>query len=371
MSELLHSEYIIDGVRQSLTPAQMLDDCLSGAPDLSDSAVGRVVDESLDPVLGMTVYSQSDISEYLRKVQDCKSFRMPLAYASSYTQGSVCRALIDTIWKDGHFRLGDIDLKAEWKCDPSQVGHPAAFYMSAQALADCADALNLKLRGYSVREARNDSFAVSASLSVDRDYDGLSAEIPFRTKHPVLSSGAIASEIDPDPTSWIIYIPFDNCDYSLGGSALSQAVGPCSDPAPEFVDPDYFIDCYEVVREMVEDGILLSGATVGAGGLMCALSRMCGSRTGAEVHLADLRKATGVNDPVRLLFSEVPGVVIQIRDIDYDYVDAELLLQDVAFYPLGHPVPGSAKVHVGLAEKTGVQAILESLIRSQSSEGED
>jgi len=74
-------------------------------------------------------------------------------------------------------------------------------------------------------------------------------------------------------------------------------------------------------------------------------------------------------DPVRILFSEVPGVVVQINDADFDYLDAELLLQDVAFYPLGHPDPDRTDVRVKASAKSGIQTILESLIRN--AEGED
>ena len=141
--------------------------------------------------------------------------------------------------------------------------------------------------------------------------------------------------------------------------------------APQIVDPDYFIDCYEVVRELVEDGVVLSGVTVGRGGLISPMKRMTGPKIGASVELADLVRATGEKDIVRLLFAEVPGVLFQIADIDYDYVDAELLLQDIAFYPMGHPVPGKPGVDIISSDKPGIQTILESLIRSQSSEGED
>ena len=73
---------------------------------------------------------------------------------------------------------------------------------------------------------------------------------------------------------------------------------------------------------------------------------------------------------MRLLFAEVPGAVIQIRDIDFDYIDAELLLQDVAFYPLGHPVSGGG-VRIRSSVKTGIQNILDALIQKQGGEGED
>ena len=102
---------------------------------------------------------------------------------------------------------------------------------------------------------------------------------------------------------------------------------------------------------------------------MAALRKMCGFRTGAEIDLGDLMRATGEKDRTRLLFSEVPGALIQLRDSDYDYLDAELLLQDVSYYPLGHVRPGGG-IDVLSSEKNGLQTILESLIQ-KSSEGED
>ena len=99
---------------------------------------------------------------------------------------------------------------------------------------------------------------------------------------------------------------------------------------PQITDADYFMDCFEVVRELVEDGILLSGATVGEGGLLKTIKEMAGD-AGLGVDLSDVMRAYQEQDVLRILFAEVPGVVIQIQDADFDYLDAELLLQDVAF----------------------------------------
>ena len=74
---------------------------------------------------------------------------------------------------------------------------------------------------------------------------------------------------------------------------------------------------------------------------------------------------------VRILFSEVPGVLIQIKDADYDYVDAQLLLQDIAYFPIGHPGNNGGKFSVTYGRKPGVSAILASLIQDHYSEGED
>ena len=58
--------------------------------------------------------------------------------------------------------------------------------------------------------------------------------------------------------------------------------------------------------------------------------------------------------------------MIAINDSDYDYIDAELLLQDVAYYPLGHPQAGAG---VKLTKSDGILGILQALM--DASEGED
>lgn len=200
------------------------------------------------------------------------------------------------------------------------------------------------------------------------DEESLFRELPYRTANPRISRRRkCPGELQPSAQDWIIYIPFDTCDYRLGGSSLAEAVGASPSVPADVSDADYFIDCYEVVRELVEDGVVKAGATVGEGGLMTALRAMASTGTGAEICIRDICKAYGEENPVRILFAEVPGVVIQIADIDYDYVDAELLLQDVVFFPLGHPVPG--KSTIVLSEKTDIPEILETLLNTK--EGED
>ena len=63
--------------------------------------------------------------------------------------------------------------------------------------------------------------------------------------------------------------------------------------------------------------------------------------------------------------------MIQIRDIDFDYIDAEMLLQDIVYFPLGHPDVTGRDITVTETGKSTIESILDSLIRSQSSEGED
>ena len=373
----LYSEYVIDGIAQELTPDRMLSACLAEpSAEETGEGYGQIVDESIDPALKPCVTEPSGIDAYADMVKALPGRIFPSAFPETYTKSRIASALIDTIWRKGHFRLDDLMLRLDWKWNPRRIGDMADFYSSAYSAADYSDSLGVRLSAYSYEEVSGDT-ALEVSTSIleekrEEDDDEFFDELPFKTGHPHMDDGMMhPSCFVPDPQSWIIYIPFENCEYRLGGSLLAQALGVSGAVAPQIVDADYFIDCYEVVRELVEDGVVIAGAAVGDGGLMTALDSMTEAGTGAAVELAGLVRATGESDIVRLLFSEVPGVLVQINDIDYDYVDAELLLQDVAFYPLGHPSVSTKGVTVRTSDKSGIQAILESLITSQSSEGED
>ena len=139
--------------------------------------------------------------------------------------------------------------------------------------------------------------------------------------------------------------------------------------APEIADPDYFIDCYEVVRELVEDGIVMAGVTVADGGLITAASRMCDG-TGMNMDIKGIMSSYQEEDRSRVLFGEVPGVLIQVSDENYDYVDSQLLLQDIAYYPMGHPSAKGSGLAVSETGKNGVADILASLL-GHATEGED
>ena len=370
MTDLLHSNYIIDGVQMTLSPERMLRECTAEPPLEPDWDPETIADETLDLAPDQFQFKESAASTYAKALPEKRSF--PLPFAASYTAGKVAQALVDAIWMAGHFRLGDLTLKAEWKWSCKQIGDAAAFYHSVESACDYLDALGVKIDKYSLSSgAPSVSFKAATVAEEDAPEEeeaSLLRELPFRTANPRISRRRKASAtLLPEKGDWLLYIPFDPCDYRLGGSALAQAVGAQPSTAPDISDADYFIDCYEVVRELVEDGVVKAGATVGDGGLMTCLRKMAAGGTGADVSIQGVCKAYGEDSQVRILFAEVPGVVLQIADIDYDYVDAELILQDVVYFPLGHPVPGRSSVR--LTEAVEIPQILESLLNTL--EGED
>ena len=378
----LHSKYIIDGVSRRLTPAEMLDDCIASKDEVTIPKNGDfepVVDESTDPSPSMKKFQSQNVQGYLATIVSLldEPRPFPAAYADPYTRGRIAKALLDAVWMNGHFKLGDLTIAARWKWNCKPLGNMAAFYSSAEATADYINNLGICLSGYSFTESGRvcqTSFKVGAcekAESPDEDDIFLPEDAPFGSEHPVLGRRrAVPDKLAADPDSWIIYVPFDTCDFRLGGSLLCDALGQNGDNFPEIGDADYFIDCYEVIREFIEDRIAVSAATVCDGGLLTALKLMCSGDVGADIDISGIMSAYGEDKKLRILFSEIPGAIIQIKDSDYDYVDAEFLLQDIAYYPMGHPATGTGEVNVK-AGGSGIAGILQSLLSSQASEGED
>ncbi len=333
MKELFDSRFIIDGVAEELTPAQMLG---RNRPPVDGEPI---VDETVDPAILSFEFDEDKISSYLRLVKKARpELQFPLA--AQYARARLAGVLIEAIWSHGHFTLPELSVDAKWSWHEQGIGSMSALYESVRAVSEYADILDI---GFS---------------SVACEDGGPEIEM----KVPQAAGRAIPATLNPDPESWIVYVPFDTEEYRLGGSLLAQALGLKGGACPQVDSPDYLMDCYEVVRELVEDRIAISGISVGAGGLMYALDKMAYKGVGADLDLSDLKRAYPGSDVVRLLFGEVPGVIFQIRDDDFDYLDAEFILQDVMYFPLGHPKKEKG-INIRWTSKPAIGSILESLVR--------
>lgn len=397
---VLNSTYVIDGVTMDLTPAEILDDCLrmpqgeaKSNPALEQSSVKTtfdpIVDETTDPSPALSTIDDISPEECLEKVmpllgspKGCSS-----CYSGPYTKGIIAKTLLDCLWMHGHFRLSDLLLTAKWRWATKPLGNMAGFYYSVEAASEYMQGLGIGLKEYSFKEsdkaccvdfkvgtiARNVGNIVgNINEYDDEEIFDLSGNNPFGSDHPSIGTRrAITSKLAADPDSWLIYVPFDTCDFRLGNSLLGKALGKNVDIFPELGDADYFMDCFEVVREFVEDKIAVSAISVAGGGLLSALKLMISDGIGATVDISGIMNSYDEKNLLRVLFSEIPGVLLQVKDADYDYIDAEFLLQDVAYYPIGHPVLNQDKITVKNVRNPKISDILLSLMSSQASEGED
>lgn len=394
-TEALNSTYIIDGIRKDLTPAMILGELVENTtvPRTCNTMFGEIVDESADPPLMRGSFDGEKADHYLSLIKE-KAGRprtISAGYSGSITKIITAEAILDTLWRDGHFKIGDLHLEPAWKWDCTPIGNMSAFYTSVEELCGFSEMLGVRISDYKFKEnCKSSTLTVKAGLSpsilsedddfVDTDSPSVISpephtgtficEEPFRSTNPVMRKRRRCPQhISEDQSNWLIYIPFDTCKYHLGGSVLSEVSGIPGGKTIEITDSDYFLDCYEVVREFVEDGIVVSGTTVCTGGLMTALEKMRGESGGIDVDIDGILQAYKEKDIVNVLFGEVPGVVIEIRSSDFDYVDAEMLLQDVAFYPIGHP--GSNGLNISRGANGNLAGILLSLLNTQAAEGED
>lgn len=377
----LFSEYIIDGVKKEMSPCELLRECMEVPSDgkpaecLTEKPV--VVDERLDiPPYGRN-YSQDKINEYISSaaVQEKNAEHFDLYHPESHTRKRIAFTLTETLWKEGHFSLTDLSIALKWNWDPSATGNMAAFYHSAASASQYLYDLGVTLGSYGfVRSTGKCSIEAAASLNTRKETDCTDCESsmpaePATGKKFISDNRICPSKAIPAKDSWLIYIPFDTCQFKLGGSSFSYGNGQKGGTAPDISDPDYFIDCFEVVRELIEDGIIVSGVSAAEGGIAAAISSIC-SDCGINMDLSGIEYAYGEKDKVRILFSEIPGIIIQIYDTDYDYVDAQLLLQDIAYYPLGHP-DQACGIEISSFNRSDVSGILAALMSGQSPEGED
>ena len=391
----LYSHYIIDGTRLDMTPAELLDECMEDEGFNPGTGFGDIVDESTEPPLSSFSYDTDMEQEYLSRTVAAAHAERPfrLLYPEHFTRLQIAKALLGRLWSKGHFKMGNLKLWAQWDWDPSPVGNMSAFYRSVESASEYIYGLGVKLEDYMFIEGDNgcnakffawldneydrslsdyqdessDSQDESAYSNIDNT--ALFKSSPFESRHPWISDERVCpSSITPDQDSWIIYIPFDTCSYRLGASLLTEVAGHNGGKSPEISDPDYFIDCYEVVRELVEDGFVIAGATVADGGLITAAKDMC-AEAGMNIDVKGIMSSYQ-QERHRVLFGEVPGVLLQVSDENYDYVDSQLLLQDIAYYPIGHPSAEPSGLTISETGKNGVADILASLL-GHASEGED
>ncbi|MCD4736506.1 MAG: phosphoribosylformylglycinamidine synthase subunit PurQ, partial [Bacteroidales bacterium] len=114
------------------------------------------------------------------------------------------------------------------------------------------------------------------------------------------------------PDTILIHIDFSSDDLNLGGSAFAQMMNQLGDSAPTVTDPGYFIKAFNTLQKLIGDSKILAGHDISSGGLITALCEMTFARNkvGLDINLDAFEE----DDLIKILFSENPGVLIQVQD---------------------------------------------------------
>ena len=243
---------------------------------------------------------------------------------------SVSEALTNLVWAPLAEGLDSVSLSANWMWPcRAQEGEDARLYKAVKALSDFCCALQINVP------------TGKDSLSMTQKYpDGEKIISPGTV---IVSAGGEVSDIKKivspvmqnNLKSRFYHIDFSFDSLQLGGSAFAQSLNKVGSDVPTVKNPEYFRDAFLAIQQLVEEGLIMAGHDISAGGLITTLLEMCFGNVdgGIEVTLDKLQDA----DIVKCLFAENPGVVIQVSDKDAPRVKKILDDAGVGYIKIGVP----------------------------------
>ena len=218
---------------------------------------------------------------------------------------SVAEALTNIIWAPLKKGIKSVSLSANWMWPCRNPGEDARLYEAVKTISD---------------------FTVSLGINIPTGKDSLSMTQKYPDGTTVLAPGTViisaAAEVTdfrkvvepvllPVKDSVLLYVPFTDSGFELGGSSLYQTLNSLGSKVSTVTNPEKFVSIFELIQNLISEEMILAGHDVSAGGLITTLLEMCFGRndTGIAVDLSLL----GTTDSVSVLFSEKPAVVIQVE----------------------------------------------------------
>jgi len=240
---------------------------------------------------------------------------------------SIAEALTNIIWAPLSDNLRSISLSANWMWPCRNPGEDSRLYEAVKAASEFSVAL-----GINIPTGKD-------SLSMTQKY---SDDVVYSPGTVIISASGEVSDIrnivEPvivnDPYTSLLYIDMSHDRLKTGGSAFAQILNKLGNEAPTVQDPIYFREVFNTIQNLIKKGLILSGHDISAGGMLTTLLEMSFSNTegGITVDLSAMEQ----EDTVKLLFSQNPGIIIQVKDED---LVAEILLESgVSYFSIGHPV---------------------------------
>ncbi|MBM3421467.1 MAG: phosphoribosylformylglycinamidine synthase, partial [Bacteroidetes bacterium] len=240
---------------------------------------------------------------------------------------SIAEALTNIVWAPLTFGLRGVSLSANWMWPCKNQGEDARLYAAVEAASNFAVALGINI------PTGKDSLSMTQKYGSDTVYSPGTV---------IISAAAEVSDVrrlvEPvivnDPGKSLIYIDMSCDELYPGGSSFSQLAGTPGDRVPGVKDPEQFGLTFNAIQELIGKDLVLAGHDISAGGMITTLLEMCFANSTGGIALNF--ESVGVADPVRLLLSQNPGVIIQAAD--EPGVEELLLERGITYHIIGHPV---------------------------------
>ncbi len=247
---------------------------------------------------------------------------------------AITEALTNLVWAPLTHGLRGVSLSANWMWPAKNEGEDARLYEAVKAVSDFACEL-----GINIPTGKD-------SMSMTQKYPN--GEKIYAPGTVIISSVAEVSNINKtvSPTldytaqnSKIIYLDFSSGPFELGGSSFAQTQMKLGNKTPK-PNARKVIKSFDVVQQLINEGLILAGHDVSAGGLITTLLEMNFANTigGLTLDVTPLGEA----DAVKVLFSEKPALILQIIDIKALQI---LNNSTTVWYEIGH-ISTSRHIHL-------------------------
>ncbi len=240
---------------------------------------------------------------------------------------SIAESLTNMVWAPLTHGIKGVSLSANWMWPCKNSGEDARLYEAVEAASRFALALNINIP------------TGKDSLSMTQKYG---KETVFSPGTVIITAAAEVSDvrkivepvIENDPLKSIFYIDMSGAGLCMGGSSFSQVIGTPGDHVPTVNDPEQFALIFNTVQELINNGLIVAGHDISAGGMITTLLEMCfpNKEGGMAVNLESIEG----NDIVNVLLSQNPGLILQVND--ESAVEEILLEKGITYHLIGHPV---------------------------------
>ena len=218
---------------------------------------------------------------------------------------AIAEALLNIIWAPLTHGLKGVSLSANWMWPAKNAGENARLYQAVEAVSDFA----IKL-GINIPTGKD-------SLSMTQKYP--KGDVVYSPGTVIISAVAevedirktVSPNLQPTSGSTLVYIDFSTDSFSLGGSSFAQVLNQLGRKAPTICDDAYFVRAFTAIQELIKQDLVVAGHDISSGGLITTLLEMCFPATniGLKLNLSELG-----TDPIKILFSENPGIVLQLNN---------------------------------------------------------
>lgn len=217
---------------------------------------------------------------------------------------AIAEALTNIVFAPFEDGLKSISLSANWMWPCKNPGEDARLYSAVEACSDFACELGINI------PTGKDSLSMTQKYGEEKVYSPgtviISAAGEVKNIRKIVSP--VLAYIKG---TYVYYIDFSFDTFKLGGSAFAQTLGKLGEEVPTVKDSEYFKNAFDAVQQLIDRGLVLAGHDISAGGLVTAMLEMCFSNPqgGLEARLDKLHHT----DLIKVLFSENPGILIQVK----------------------------------------------------------